>query len=209
MATAPITKLTVRHGTLYLLPLDAVTETELMARANLSAADAARFERIDSRQEQRRKEWLGSRVIAREALATSIGYTPEGRPCPLDRNDLHLSISHTTGWVALMTSSHGPCGVDIELADRPAERVAHRIATPDELILCTPLLPTNPALVVWCAKEAAYKALGTPEIDFQKQIRLCDVTAQTLILTVNMDKISLEMFHKENLIALCGSYQKK
>lgn len=208
MATAPITKLTVRHGTLYLLPLDAVTETELMARANLSAADAARFERIDSRQEQRRKEWLGSRVIAREALATSIGYTPEGRPCPLDRNDLHLSISHTTGWVALMTSSHGPCGVDIELADRPAERVAHRIATPDELILCTPLLPTNPALVVWCAKEAAYKALGTPGIDFQKQIRLCDVTAQTLILTVNMDKISLEMFHKENLIALCGSYQK-
>lgn len=208
MATAPITKLTVRHGTLYLLPLDAVTETELMARANLSAADAARFERIDSRQEQRRKEWLGSRVIAREALATSIGYTPEGRPCALDRNDLHLSISHTTGWVALMASPYGPCGVDIELADRPAERVAHRIATPDELILCTPLLPTNPALVVWCAKEAAYKALGTPGIDFQKQIRLCDVTAQTLILTVNMDKISLEMFHKENLIALCGSYQK-
>lgn len=208
MATAPITKLTVRHGTLYLLPIDSASESELLARARLSAADTARFERIDPRQEQRRKEWLGSRVIAREALATSIGYTPEGRPCALDRNDLHLSISHTTGWVALMTSSHGPCGVDIELADRPAERVAHRIATPDEIGLGTPFLPSNPGLVVWCAKEAAYKALGTPGIDFQKQIRLCDVTAQTLILTVNMDKISLEMFHKENLIALCGSYQK-
>ena len=208
MATAPITKLTVRHGTLYLLPLDTVTETELMARTSLSAADAARFERIDSRQEQRRKEWLGSRVIAREALATSIGYTPEGRPCALDRNDLHLSISHTTGWVALMASPYGPCGVDIEHASRPAARVANRIATPDEIALGTPFLPSNPGLVVWCAKEAAYKALGTPGIDFQKQIRLCDVTAQTLILTVNMDKISLEMFHKENLIALCGSYQK-
>ena len=208
MATAPITKLTVRHGTLYLLPIDSASESELLARARLSAADATRFDRFDPRQAQRRKEWLGSRVIAREALATSIGYTPEGRPCALDRNDLHLSISHTTGWVALMASPYGPCGVDIEHASRPAARVANRIATPDEIALGTPFLPSNPGLVVWCAKEAAYKALGTPGIDFQKQIRLCDVTAQTLILTVNMDKISLEMFHKENLIALCGSYQK-
>ncbi|WP_274957855.1 4'-phosphopantetheinyl transferase family protein [Millionella massiliensis] len=209
MATAPITKLTVRHGTLYLLPLDAVTETELTARANLSAADAARFERIDPRQEQRRKEWLGSRVIAREALATSIGYTPEGRPCALDRNDLHLSISHTTGWVALMASPYGPCGVDIERASRPAARVANRIATPDEIALGTPFLPSNPGLVIWCAKEAAYKALGTPGIDFRQQIRLHSTTAQTLLLTVNMNDISLEVFFWKDLIAVCGSFRKK
>ena len=108
-----------------------------------------------------------------------------------------------------MASPYGPCGVDIERASRPAARVANRIATPDEIALGTPFLPSNPSLVIWCAKEAAYKALGTPGIDFRQQIRLHSTTAQTLLLTVNMNDISLEVFFWKDLIAVCGSFRKK
>ncbi len=131
-----------------------------------------------------------------------IRYEPSGRPyLGSDREPERrwpISISHTTGWVAVMVAPPGAtcCGIDIEHLDRDASRVIRRIASPTELALAETLYPRNPALLIWCAKEAAYKALGVSDLDFHKHIRLTasDLSAapsNTLSATVIVTPIAL------------------
>lgn len=213
MATIPTTidpvTLTVGGGTVWLLPLEAVSEAALLTRAGLTAAEREIFDRFAPEQQQRRKEWLASRVLVREQLDGRIGYETSGRPVLLtsgsipDRNK-HISISHTAGWAALMAAER-PCGLDIEHAFRSAERVAKRIAVPDEIALTAGLYPTNPALLAWCAKEAAYKALGHAGTDFREHIRITEsAAAQTLLITVGTGCMALEFFTLKDLIGICG-----
>lgn len=207
-ATNPVI-LSADGGTVWLLPLDTVSEAELLTRAALTTKEREVFDRFAPAQTQRRKEWLAGRVLVREQLDSRIGYEPSGRPVLLDRDGApidrkHISISHTSGWVALMAADT-PCGIDIELAGRHAERAASRIAAPEELNLAAALYPTNPALLTWCAKEAAYKALGREETDFRQHIRIVDnAMAQTLQITVGTGRITLEFFTLKDLIGVCG-----
>lgn len=239
MATTPITTtdpvtLTVGGGTLWLMPLGSVSEAELLGRAHLTAQEQDTFNRFSLDHGQRRKEWLAGRVLAYEQLEARIGYAPSGQPRLISSSagdsaktsteasteisagvsaetsaKVHISISHTLGWAALMVSTEGRCGVDIERADRSAERIVRRFAVPEEIELATAVFAPNPALLAWCAKEAAYKALGTEGVDFKKHIRLWPgESARTLIVSVGADRMDLEFFRHENLIGVCGRFKK-
>lgn len=211
METAPTIKLQRGGGTLWLLPLAEVTEAELFVRAELTADETNIYSSFLPSQEQRRKEWLAARVLAYEELGGRIGYEPSGRPLLLSPSglpfDRHISISHTSGWAALMVADR-PCGIDIEPAGRHAGRVAGRIASAGEIALAAPLFPQNPALLVWCAKEAAYKAIGEPDMDFREHIRVRNATARTLIIAVKAESITLDIFTQGGLLGICGSLYK-
>ena len=198
----------VGGGSLYLLSLEGLSEAELLARAALGAEDAARYAAFPPEAEQRRLEWLGARVLVREVLGGEVGYAPDGRPRLVGGTvPCHISISHTRGWVALLTADT-PCGIDIELSDRSAERVARRIATSDELTLAAELFPENPALLVWCAKEAAYKAIGRPGLDFLHEIQLQKKSARGLLITIQPNVIRLQFTLAKNLICVGGSVKR-
>ena len=199
MGTAATIRLCAGGGTVFLLPLTEIPETELLARAALAPDEAERYAGFPS----------AARVLAREELGGRIGYEPSGRPVLQESPGTYISISHTAGWAALMVSREGRCGVDIEPADRRAERAVRRVAVPEEIALASGLFPENPELAVWCAKEAAYKALGRTGIDFREEIRIDRIAAQTLQLTVKVDRMSLELFFWENLIGMCGSFKEK
>lgn len=211
MATAPTIELHLGGGTLWLLQLAEIPEAELLTRAGLTAEETNIYSSFLPSQEQRRKEWLAARVLAHEELGGRIGYEPAGRPLLLSPSglpsDRHISISHTSGWAALMVADR-PCGIDIEPAGRHAERVAGRISSAEEIALATPLFPQNPALLVWCAKEAAYKAIGGTEMDFREHIRVLNATARTLIIAVKAESITLDIFTRGALLGVCGSLYK-
>lgn len=70
---------------------------------------------------------------------------------------LHVSISHSRNFAAVMLSPQARCGVDIEeprLAQ--LERVRCKFLTPEELSAGVDLL------AAWTAKEAVFKAAATP-----------------------------------------------
>lgn len=213
MATTPTAtkavSISAGGGTVWLLALDTVSEAELLARANLTTTERETFGRFAPEQQQRRKEWLAGRLLVREQLGGRIGYEPTGRPVLLTSggtpdNNKHISISHTDGWAALMAADT-PCGIDIEHAVRKAERVASRIAAPEEIDLASTLYPENPALLAWCAKEAAYKALGREGTDFREHIRITEsAAAQTLLITASTGRMTLEFFILKDLIGVCG-----
>ncbi|WP_432942391.1 4'-phosphopantetheinyl transferase family protein [Kribbella sp. CA-253562] len=94
-------------------------------------------------------------------LATSLGHaaplihTATGRPVV---DGLHVSLSHTTGVIAVAATHTGPVGVDVELRrDFPVGAMAARWFTPAEAGRVD-----SPAafLRLWTAKEAVGKALG-------------------------------------------------
>lgn len=71
--------------------------------------------------------------------------------------DAEISISHSRRYAALMVSTAGRCGVDIEEPRlEQLDRVRTKFLTPDELAAGVDLLSA------WTAKEAVFKAAGTP-----------------------------------------------
>lgn len=71
--------------------------------------------------------------------------------------DVEISISHSRQFAALMVSSEGRCGVDIEEPRlEQLARVRTKFMTPAELSSGVDLL------TAWTAKEAVFKAAGTP-----------------------------------------------
>jgi 4'-phosphopantetheinyl transferase len=67
-------------------------------------------------------------------------------------NQLHSSISHCPALGGIVFSPN-PIGIDFEVSDRAQWSVVHRVSNPTE---CSEA-PDPTAL--WCAKEAAFKAL--------------------------------------------------
>lgn len=205
------------------LRLSDYSETELLARAELTPDEAIRYAALPQAAVQRRKEWLAARVLVRER-AVELGqpsgrilYEPSGRPY-WDGGDgisrRPISISHTAGWAALMVAPVGlnRCGIDIEHTARDASRATRRIASAAELALAEPLYPRNPPLLVWCAKEAAYKALGTPNLDFRQHISLKNQASapisedRSLLASVVSHRISLHFFESpDDLLVVYGA----
>lgn len=202
------------------LHLPEFTEAELLVRAELTSDEAERLAAFPEAAVQRRKEWLAARVLVRERVAElglpsgRILYEPSGRPY-WDGGDgmgrRPISISHTTDWAALMMAQATVrrCGIDIEHTARDASRAVGRIASAAELALAEPLYSRNPPLLVWCAKEAAYKALGTPDTDFRKQILLHPALDDARQLSASVDPsgtVSLNFFETpDDLLVVYGT----
>jgi phosphopantetheinyl transferase len=90
---------------------------ELLSRFEQRAADLLP---ADMRTEKRKQEWLAVRLLLKELLGEEarIAYQPNGAPCLPEKN-LHISISHTKGYAAVILNGESPTGIDIEyLNDR-------------------------------------------------------------------------------------------
>jgi acyl transferase domain-containing protein/phosphopantetheinyl transferase len=132
---------------------------------------------------QQRRQVLCSRIALKDAArlwwartydeelphpaSFALGHDAAGRPClqPGDDPRLpHVTLAHTDK-AAIAIAASQPVGVDIEPASRPSMSLLGDFAAPDETILLDRLAAADPAQAwetrLWCAKEAAAKALGT------------------------------------------------
>lgn len=143
------------------------------------AADAIRL----FKSEKRRKEWLTARVLLRNILGQpfTIRYKASGAPY-FENLPLHLSISHTRGYVAAALSSSSRVGVDIEQVTPNICRLKSRIcghseAAENELEIT----------LHWSAKETAFKIIDTRGVDFTRNLtispfNICKSGAGTMTL---------------------------
>ena len=92
-----------------------ITETlcELEQLSRLSPQDEVTYSGIAA--QHRKKEWLGTRLLVNELTRQplQINYSDEGCPT-LDKVKYKISISHTTGFVAVMLHDFFNPGIDIE-----------------------------------------------------------------------------------------------
>ena len=121
----------------------------------------------------RRIEWLAVRRLMHElGIASPIAYLPTGRPY-LKGDARHISISHPRGYAAVAISNSAPIGIDIEQRTDKVCRVREKFLSCEEKLFS--LLANNNVeamLVVWTAKEAMFKLIDKPGIDFAEHLHV-------------------------------------
>ena len=148
--------------------------------------------------EKRKTEWLAWRVLLRhiyDGNELTIKYNKVGAPY-INNSKLHISVSHCNGYVAIMISDK-ICGIDIENSLRSFEKTKTRFISPQEEIIVKEI--DNYCCVVWCAKEACYKAYGAEGVDFIDNIQIKYIDHENLESLIFDTKIKLRHLRYEDL----------
>ncbi|HAN77195.1 MAG TPA: hypothetical protein DCQ31_05185 [Bacteroidales bacterium] len=155
---------------------------------------------------ERRCEWMASRIVCAGVEPNlPVVYDETGKPKMLGSN-LELSISHTEGMIAILFSTKGLPGVDIQLFSENIERVAHKFANDHELENKYKRVET--LNTIWSAKEALYKIWGKQVYNFKRTLAIKKfryekngkINAEILLNDIN-HSIKLNYFtHKQAVV---------
>lgn len=123
--------------------------------------------------EKRRLHWLSTRVLLRTLLATKeyidCQIDEHGKPFLVD-SDIHISLSHSFDYAAVLISHGKQVGVDIELIKPKISVIKHKFLSDEELNWPQMADNLNGLYVCWCAKEAIYKWHGKKGLAFKRDM---------------------------------------
>lgn len=150
----------------------------LLRSAALTADEQALFETF--RAESRKRQWLTVRALANRVFGhkVTITYSAAGRPS-LGSDSEYISISHADAYAAIAVGKVNHIGVDVESINRKYTTIRHKFVSDDEAAIFTAngfeeklYLP-----IIWCAKEAAFKATDCSDVDFIRDVVITGVEA--------------------------------
>lgn len=122
--------------------------------------------------ERRQKEYLASRLTLQHIFQTplKLGKDKNGRPIDLS-SQKHLSLSHTDGWAAAITSDIA-VGIDIENYREKILRVAHKFHSEKEARLFETMDSIKALSLLWSAKESVFKRFSNLHLAFLEEMEL-------------------------------------
>lgn len=143
------------------------TVEELVAAVPQVKTDAEKARRLFA-SARRRLEYVAVRALVYTLLQRypEICYKESGKPYLADHS-LFLSVSHTTGYAAVLFSENCEVGIDIE---RVSERVMHirqRFLASDEKPEAL-----YSVLLHWSAKETAFKIVDRENMEFSRHFHI-------------------------------------
>jgi len=158
-----------KETTLGLWRIDETKEI-LKEQVDLTPTEEAQYTSFGS--EVRKKQWLSYRILLKKILSPRpvlLEYDIYGKP-RLKDNPIHLSISHSGPYSAVIVSQRVPVGIDIECLKDRIFRIKDRFLTAEEDRNIGKINRLEKLYIAWGAKEALYKIYGRPEVDFQRDI---------------------------------------
>lgn len=156
-----------------LLGIWKITESseDLIKKLQLKPKEIALFNSFKN--EARKRNWLGSRVLVRELMGTDayIDLQADEYNRPIIVNFPHqLSISHSYDFAAVLLSKNKRIGVDIEIVKEKIERIKHKFLSDEELGFIKVDDRIKQLYVCWCAKESLYKLYGEKALSFKENM---------------------------------------
>ena len=129
--------------------------------------------------EKRKQEWLAVRVLLKELCGAEkrIAYLPSGKPY-LEDGSMHVSFSHTKGYVAVAIHPFKEVGIDIEQYGTRVQKVASRFIREDEQISIASGDEVYGLLLHWSAKETLFKLMKEEAVDFVKHLHILPFQTQ-------------------------------
>lgn len=130
--------------------------------------------------EKRKQEWLAARLLLKALIGEElpVEYQANGAPF-VPGLGLHLSISHTRGFVAVVLTEHTVAGIDIEYRSNRALRLKERFLSPEEQTHLDSTDPLTHSLLYWSAKEVLFKVMGQSDVDFSAHLYIHPFPLQT------------------------------
>ena len=183
-----------------------ITETpdELLPLAELNDRERKYLDGLNTA--KRAAEWLTVRAMAWGNFGKYIGYRQDGQPF-FEDSPLHISISHTDGYAALMVSGE-PCGADMERLDRRADKLLRKFATDQECESAKEAFPQNPAILIWSAKESLYKLGRKPGTEFRTELILKSISEAAIRAEVCGRKAQVSYSVFEGILITEAKYEK-
>lgn len=146
------------------------TENELRSKLKLDDATIALYNSMQF--EQRRLQWLSSRVLLKELSGKEdliICYDDRNKPFAANY-DFKLSLTHSGKYAAAIIDEKKETGIDLELMRDKIQGIAKKFMQEEELSSITENYRTEQLFVYWCAKESLYKLYGKKELIFKENI---------------------------------------
>lgn len=122
-----------------------------------------------SKSSQRNAERLAERLLIKDLFDESVTLLHEESGRPLLSNGCNISISHTKGFVAVITSKTHTVSIDTEYMSDRVNRIADRFLRSDEYAE-----DVFTRLLHWCSKETLYKFYSSDKLEF-KDMRLLSI----------------------------------
>ncbi len=150
-----------------------VTETEDDLKKLVSIPNEEMEELLLMGSESRRKEKLAVRALLNTIFEEKVylGHHDNGSPF-IQNNSTHISITHTTRFVAIITHPTEDVGIDIESIERDFSVVEKKVLSEDEREDLSDKNRNLQLAIYWCAKEAIYKRMSQHGVDFAKQMEV-------------------------------------
>ncbi len=236
------------NGPLSLVLLSLTELEQAQAVSCLTPAELERFAQFTYK--KRKLEWLGGRMTAKYATMSAatvqdidgvpqwptleVAAAEDGRPF-IRAADIpgralpDISISHSHGLAAAMAVVHGRCGVDIQKVTPSVIKVQKKFAAPAEVDILQGLTGSGPEAsqltLLWAAKEALKKAIGTKALPGFLKVKLCkaatdkdekmgayfvfDFNLPDSITSRAMDTFTVAaLFYEEHVLAFTGVAEK-
>lgn len=155
------------------LALWEMAEEEEYFLENGSVPDEELKDILESPSPRRRLEKLAVRALLNECFEKRqyLGYEENNRPY-LKNYSGDISISHASRFVCIVVHQNAYVGVDIEARHRDFSVVESKILTPYEASYVEDKHKDEQLCLIWCAKEAVYKAMHQQRVDFNRQIEI-------------------------------------
>lgn len=154
-----------------------VTESCDALLSQLTAINRDEYEQFGT--EKRKKEYLAARLALKTLLGyeVCIQYTSDRKPYIADSEN--ISITHSATKVGVMINKQHPVGIDIELFSPKIGQLFTRFMSEAEQSDFHHGADIRQLQIVWSAKEAMYKIIGHPAIDFANQLRVLPFSPAT------------------------------
>ncbi|MBE6230020.1 MAG: 4'-phosphopantetheinyl transferase superfamily protein [Bacteroidales bacterium] len=126
-----------------------------------------------TRSEARRKEKLAVRALLNTVFEEKVylGHHDNGSPF-IQNNSIHISITHTNRFVAIITHPTEDVGIDVECLERDFSAVEKKALSEEEREDLSEKHRNLHLAIYWCAKEAIYKRMSQHGVDFAKQMEV-------------------------------------
>jgi 4'-phosphopantetheinyl transferase EntD len=114
--------------------------------------------------------WLASRFLLKHLMRTDafveLQADVHGKPF-INNFPLHVSISHSNTYAAVIISEHALVGIDVEEVARNIEPMKHKFLSQAELHTLIPETINEQLLLYWAAKEVMYKMYAKRKLEFK------------------------------------------
>ena len=137
----------------------------------LSPTESEHFQRFIP--ELRKKHWLAYRLLLNmlSGQQNIIIYDTNGKPS-ISGSNIHISVSHSGDYAAVIISKTAAAGIDIEKITPRIEKVFDKFMNEDEINGMDATHRLEYMYVYWSAKEALYKLYGKGNLDFRKDMNI-------------------------------------
>lgn len=187
-----------------------ITESSDVLMKQLENIDVYRSQLETLSHEKRKREFLSARIALNQLMNRSVEvkYDQDRKPFLKDEST-HISISHSTHYLAVMTHHNSVVGVDIEEISSRVSKVYKRFLSAEEQLYFLPD-DIQSLQIAWSAKECLYKMIGKASSDFAATLRLHPFDAAPSIgsLTadclINNERYTLQYLREASYLVVYG-----